>query len=228
MRKFMIAAVAFILCGTAVAYAQTTKELKEERKEVAKMTRNEVNKKVTKAARKEAKRLKREDWEVAPGALPIEKQLDRAYAMQYELDNDGYPKYIMSEGMSIGESYDAAKMQAASLAKINLAGNIQTEVSGLIDNLLANKQMTAGEAASLTEVTMASKELISQNLGRTLMVMEVYRTLEDNRKEVLVRIAYSDELAVDAAKKAIRQSMKDKGEALAGKLDELLNQLGTK
>ncbi|MBQ8592689.1 MAG: hypothetical protein IJ467_00145 [Bacteroidaceae bacterium] len=228
MKKFMIAAMALMLCGTAATYAQTAEEKREQRKEIAKMTRDEVTKKVTKEARKEAKRLKREDWEVAPGALPMEKQLDRSFAMQYEVDDDGYPKYLMSEAMSIGENYDAAKVQAIALAKQNLAGNVQTEVSGLIDNMVSNKQLTAGEAASLTETTMASKALISQNIGRTITVTEMYRDLSNNKKEVLVRIAYSNDLAIEAAKKAIRQGMQDKGDALLGKLEELLNKLGEK
>ena len=84
--------------------------------------------------------------------------------------------------MSIGENYDVAKMQALELAKQNLAGQIQTEVTALIENTVANKQLSQEQAASVTQSVMASKNLISQSIGRTISVMEVYRTLSNKNK----------------------------------------------
>ena len=106
--------------------------------------------------------------------------------MQYEYDENGYPKYIMGEAMSIGGNYDAAKMQALELAKQNLAGQIQTEVTALIENTVTNKQLEAEEAATITQRVLASKNLISQSIGRTITIMESYRTLSNKNKEVLV------------------------------------------
>ncbi len=83
--------------------AQSVKELAKERKELAKYSKSELNSKATKAARKEAKALKKAGWLVAPGALPMDKQLDRSYKMQYEYDENNYPSYIMGEAMSTGE-----------------------------------------------------------------------------------------------------------------------------
>lgn len=80
--------------------AQSVKELAKERKELAKYSKSELNSKATKAARKEAKALKKAGWLVAPGALPMDKQLDRSYKMQYEYDENNYPAYIMGEAMS--------------------------------------------------------------------------------------------------------------------------------
>lgn len=215
MKKVLFAIMALFLVGTATVYSQKFDS----------EIRKELNKKASKDARKEAKKLKKEGWTVAPGALPLEKQLDRAYMMQYETSESGLPKYVMGEAMAIGEHYDAAKMQTLQLAKQNLAGQIQTEVSALVEGLVSNKQLTAGEAASLSETTMSSKALITQNLGRTLTVAEMYRTLDNGNKEVLLRIAYNNELAMEAAKQAIRQSMKAKGDDLSGKLDKILENM---
>ena len=107
MRKVMIALMALMM-GTATVSAQTTREIVKERKVLAKASKSELEKKASKTARKEAKKLKREGWQVAPGALPLEKQLDKSYMMQYEYDEDLFPKYLMGEAMSIGENYDAA------------------------------------------------------------------------------------------------------------------------
>ena len=221
MKKlFLLIALSIVTSG--VAFAQSAKELAKERKELMKVSKAELNEKASKAARKEAKRYKKEGWTTTPGALPIEKQTDRAMLMQMEFDEEMFPKYIMGEAMSIGGNYDAAKMQALELAKQNLVGQIQTEVTALIENTVANEQMEAEQAASITRSVMASKNLISQCIGRTITVMEVYRTLPNKNKEVLVRIAYNSNMAKKAVKKAIKEDLEKKGDDLHNKLGELL------
>jgi len=211
------------LAGTVTTVsAQITKDQQKERKEIYKASKAELNTKATKAARKEAKKLRKEGWTSAPGALPIDKQLDKAYLMQMEYNENMYPKYIMAEAMSIGENYDGAKMQALELAKQNLAGQIQSEVTALVENTVANKQLAAEEAATVTQSILAGKTLISQSIGRTIPVVEVYRTLRNKNKEVLVRIAYNGEMAKQIAKKTIREDLEKKGDDLHKKLDKLL------
>ena len=221
MKKIVWLLVALLAIGN-MSYAQSAKELAKERKELMKASKNELNNKATKAARKEAKRLKKEGWTTAPGALPLEKQLDKSYLMQYEYDEEMFPKYIMGEAMSVGSNYDAAKMQALELAKQNLAGQIQTEVTALIENSVANAQLEAEQAESVTQSVLASKNLISRSIGRTITVMEVHRTLPNKNKEVLVRLAYNSEMAKKAAKKAVQEYLKQKGNELHNQLDELL------
>ena len=211
-----------LFSGTAVSYAQLTKEQRKERKEIVKASKAQLNEKASKAARSEAKKMKKEGWQTTSGALPIEKQLDKSYMMQYEYDEDMYPKYIMGEGMSVGGNYDAAKMQALELAKQNLAGQIQTEVTALVENTVANAQLSGEDAESVTRSVLASKNLISQSLGRTIPVVEVYRTLSNKNKEVLVRIAYSGDAAKKIAKEAVRKDLEQRGDNLHSKLDELL------
>ena len=220
--KKLIMFIVLSVVTSGVTFAQSAKELAKERKELMKASKAELNEKASKDARKEAKKLKKEGWTTAPGALPLEKQLDKSYLMQYEYDEEMFPKYIMGEAMSIGSNYDAAKMQALELAKQNLAGQIQTEVTALIENTVANEQLEAEQAESITRSVMASKNLISQSIGRTITVIEVYRTLSNKNKEVLVRIAYNSNMAKKAAKKAIKEDLEKKGDELHNKLDELL------
>ena len=222
MKKVILSLALCLLAGTSVSYAQISKEQVRERKEVKKASKKELNEKASKAARKEAKKLKKDGWTNAPGALPIDKQLDKSYMMQMEYDEDLFPKYMMGEAMSIGQNYDAAKMQAVELAKQNLAGQIQTEVTALIENTVANKQLEAEEAESIVQSIIAGKNLISQSIGRTITVVEVYRTLQNRNKEVLVRIAYNSSMAKAAAKRAAKKELEKKGEDLQKKLDELL------
>lgn len=211
------------MLGCSVSFAQSAKDIRKERDEIRKMAKTELRQRASKAARKEARKYEKEGWLVSPGALPIEKQLDKSYMMQMEYDDEMFPKYIMAEAQSIGSNYDAAKMQALELAKQNLAGQIQTEITALIENTVSNEQLEAEQAVSITRSVMASKNLISQSIGRVVPVVEVYRNTMSNRnKEVLVRIAYNGDMAKKAALKAVKQDLEKRGDELHGKLEQLL------
>ncbi len=202
MKKIYIIAMAAImaLCATAALAAE----------------------KLDRLAAKEAKKLEKEGWMIRPGSLPLEQQLLKSYELQSKTDEDLYPLYIMGEATSVGENYDAAKTAAISLALNNLAGQIQTELTALIENTVVNKQLTAEEAVSISETVMTSKSLISQSLGRTMPVMECYRLNLKKNTEVLVRIAYSQKKAKAQALKAVKEEMERKGEKVNEQLDKIL------
>ena len=221
MKKLLVLAMAMLVACTA-SFAQDAKEIKKERQTIQKLAKKQLDARVSKTTKKEAKRLKKEGWVVTPGALPLEKQLERSYLMEYEYDADLYPKFIMANAQSVGENYDAAKTAATSLAITNLAGQIQTEVTALIENTVANNQLAAEDAASITETVMASKNLISQSIGRVITTVECYSVLDNKNREVMIRIAYNGEMAKQAAKKVIREELEKKGEKLHNQLDEVL------
>lgn len=221
MKKVLFLAMAMLIACSA-SFAQDAKEIMKERQEIKKMAKKELSARVDKATKKEAKRLAKEGWVVSPGALPLEKQLQRSYEMEYQYDDLGFPKYIMANAQSIAENYDAAKTAATSLAITNLAGQIQTEVAALVENTVANQQLAAEDAVSISETVMSSKNLISQSIGRTIVVVECYRVLKNKNREVMVRIAYNGEMAKQAAKQAVREELEKKGEKLHEQLDKVL------
>ena len=151
-----------------------------------------------------------------------QKQLDKSYLMQMEYDENMFPKYLMGEAMSVGENYDAAKIQAMELAKQSLAAQIQTEVTALVENTVSNQQLAAEEAASVVKTVSAAKNLIAQSIGRVLIVVDMYRILPNKNKEVSVRIAYNAEMAKQAAKQAVRGELEKRGDELHEKLDKAL------
>ena len=221
MKKLLFVAVALLLACPA-GFAQDAKEIRKERQVIAKLAKNELKAKVDKSTKQEAKRLKKEGWIVTPGALPLEKQLQRSYQMEYEYDANLFPKYILANAQTIAEHYDAAKVTATSLAITNLAGQIQTEVAALVENTVANKQLKADEAASVSKSVMAAKNVIAQSIGRTLVVVECYRVLKNGNREVMVRLAYSGDMAKENVKQAIRKDLEKRGDELQGKLDKIL------
>ena len=223
MKKLLMVAMAVLMAfGTSFAQERNLKEIRKERQEIRKMSKKELNERVDKSTRKEAKRLAKEGWQVKPGGLLLEKQLQMAYMKQCEYDEDLMPKYIMGSASSVGEHYDAARVSASALAIADLAGHIQTEVTALVENSVSNKQLSADEAASITEVLMKGQSLISQSIGRTITLVECYRINEKKNTEVLIRLAYDSNAARQTVKKALRAALEEKGENLQEKLDQIL------
>lgn len=175
-----------------------------------------------KTAKKAAKNYVKEGWIVAPGHLPLEKQLEKSYKIQDETDDMGYPKYIIGEAMSVGENYDAAKLQAQELAKLALAGQLQSEIVALVDNTVSNDQLPKDQAVSVTKTVMGSKNLIAQKIGRVITVVECYREMPGKNKQVRVIIAYNMDMALEVAKGAVREELMRQGDELHKRIDEML------
>ena len=92
----------------------------------------------------------------------------------------------------------------------------------MVDNQVSNKQLSADEAASISQTVSAGKNLISQKIGRVIPVVEMYRSKSNGNKEILVRVGYNARMAKEIAKDAIRDELQQKGEDLSKKLDQLL------
>ena len=225
MKKLISMFMAAMMVFT-VSYGQTAKETIKERKQIAKYSVSELNKKASKAAKKEAKTLKKEGWVVAPGQLPLEKQLDRSYAMYYEFEESGMPKYVIGSAMSVGEIYDAANRQARQLAIEDLAAQIQSEVTALVESTVANEQISQDDAASIARTVSASKSLIAQRLGRVISVMECSKPEKNGSMQVRVTLAYNAQMAIDDAKAVVKKQLEEKGQDLHEQLDAIWGQLG--
>jgi hypothetical protein len=209
--KLIIAAALFFFATNVVLAQQTEKELKKD-----------VSSKASKSARKEAKKYKRDGYYVAPGAIMLDKQLENAWMKQYETTDKNEPKYIMATGNAVAETQTAAKLQATETAKLELAGQISTQVAALIENSIANQQLNNEEAASVTKIVAASKNLIAQEIGRILPMVEMYKKIGKN-VEANVRIAYDVNTAYDTAKKVLRKSLEEETKIAHDKLEGLMN-----
>jgi len=213
--KKLIFAITFIFAASAFMplLAQTT----------AKESEKDLKKKSMKMARKDAKKKKKEGYYVAPGALPMDKQLEKAFIKQNMEDDKGYPKYIVQSGNSVAGTQTAAKLQAMETAKLNLAGTISTSVAALIENNIANEQLTREEAATVTKTVAASKNIIAQELGRVIPLVEMYKNVGNDNVQCDVQISYDQRTAMDMAKKVIRQKLEEETNILQDKLDKLLD-----
>ena len=172
--------------------------------------------------RKQAKEYEKQGYKEAVGALSIERQLTNAWMKEVETDDKGFPKYLFAGATSVGETQIAAKLQASETAKLDLAGQIATSVAALIETNIANSQLNTEEAASVTKTVAASKSIIAQKISRVVPVVEMYRNIGVNM-EANVRIAYSQEMAMEQAKEVVRKSLEEETNILQDKLEKLMN-----
>jgi hypothetical protein len=225
MKKFLLisALAAFGLVFSTSVNAQQKASRKEfqENQKYEKTLNKDLQKKAIKGARKEAKALEKEGFRTPVGKLPLEKQLENSWQKQVEIDTDGNPYWYIASSRAIGGNQQAAALQATNTAKIDLAGQILTKVSQLIESKAANNDIGQEEAASLTEVVAASKSIISATLGRTIPLVEVYKTLPNKNVEVMITLGYSADAADKIAIKAVRDELEKKSENLAKELDKL-------
>ena len=181
-----------------------------------------LKEKASKDARNEAKRLKKEGWNVSPGALPLEKQVDRHYMFIEQYDDEMNQLYYQGEGRATAESFAAAQIQATELARMNLAGSISSEATGIVDNLVANKMLADDQAASITTTMLESKSIFSQKLGRLTTTLTVVRELKNKNKEVMVRVVTKTAAIQEIAKEAIRAELEKDGKELSEELKAYL------
>ena len=183
-----------------------------------KETKAALKEKASKDAKDEAKRMKKEGWTVSPGALPLEKQIDRYYAYIEQTDDELNPLYYTGEGRATAENYAAAHMQATELARLNLASSIGTEATGIIDNMIANKMLADDQAASITTYISENKTIFSQKLGRVQTPLVATRQLKNKNKEVMKRMVAKVSSVHEIAKDAIRSQLETEGKELSEEL----------
>jgi len=206
---------AMLVLNTSVGAQQTREGRKEDNK-----LKKELSEKATKIVRKEAKQLEKDGWDVLPGALPLEKQLERAYLKQLEEDENGYPRFIVASGMSVSETQIGAKIEAENFAKTSIAGQIETLVKSQVDQIVGNQQLTREEAVTVQQTISASKNAVANRLGRVLVLTELLRDTGKDAVEYQVRIAFNQEEALRIMKDAAKEDLRLKAEDLSNKLGE--------
>ena len=121
------------------------------------------------------------------------------------------PKYIFGQAISGGSFYDAAKMQALELVRAELAANITTDITTLVNIQLENQQLSAEKASSASKIMEKGKALVSQKLYSTIPLIEIYRQNPEGNVEVQIRLAYDKEEAVKVGVNALKAELEKEG-----------------
>ena len=213
--------IAAVDASAQVASNQQRKQIQKHEKVLNKA----MKKKAIKAARKEAKSLKKQGYMTLLGQLPLDKQLENSWQASYELDVQGYPYYIMSTQKATAANYTAAQLQAMNAAKTDIAGQIETRINQVIETMVTSNEFARNEAHSLTSFVATSKNIISNTLGRVIKLVEIYREPKRTKVvEVQVTLAYNAEIATKEAINAIQKSVSAEDVEIMKLLDELVTE----
>lgn len=163
-----------------------------------------------KLLKKSVKEYKSQGWQVNPGQLPLETQVTKAFEARQERDSSGGEAWITGEGRSIGTIYDAARTQALSFSRGEIANKLTTQVSTTISEDLANEQYGNDEAESVAKTIMAREgRSVDQSIKRPITLMECFRKLSNGNTEVLIIQAISSENVEKLAKAALQRARRD-------------------
>ncbi len=168
-----------------------------------------------KAAKKQAKSMKKEGWYVAPGAKPLEMQLYKGMTMEE-------PEYYKSTNAATAGFQSAAKLQAEAAARRDIVAKIKTEIAGIIKTNEANRQITADEATSINQTLSKSEQLIGGTLHQTITAVEVYRKTPNGNVEASITMCYPASAAKQAAQEVIREELLKESEDLATSFDKAM------
>ena len=179
--------------------------------------------KITKDAKKQAKALVKEGWKVVPGQPSIDMQQLKASKMNNTMDDEFNSKYVMGSAQSVGPNYDAAKFQATELAKIDIAGKIESELAGIVKTSLGNTQLEAGQAAALVKSVGSYKNIVAAKLVNIISCIDMYKVDSRTGNTVVsIGLFYNKAEAVKTGIKEIREQLQNESEELAKELDSLL------
>lgn len=163
-----------------------------------------------KILKKQLKEFKAEGWKVNPGQLPLETQITRAFQARSEKDAMGYDVWITGEGRSTGTIYDAARTQAQTVARGEIAQKLRTDMTATITQDLANEQFGADQAESIAKTIVTQQgRSIDQTVTRPNVLSECFRKLPNGNIEVLVIYGISSETVSKLAKAAIDKARRD-------------------
>lgn len=135
----------------------------------------------------ETARLQQEGFHTVTGRLPLEEQLEEAWKYQREKDPEGNPVYYVASSKVMAVNYNVARIQAGNLAKVQLAGLMETRIGQLVTQKMEVNGTEGKEA--VIQMVSSSKNLVTARLSHLLPVVEIYRDLPDGRVEVQITLA---------------------------------------
>ncbi len=224
MKKMFLILAAVMM--TAATYAQTPTQLARQQQELNAIHMKMVNAKPSKAAKKQAKELKKEGWTEPAGELSMEQQItiSQLYGMEQMVDASGVAqrRFIQETGQQTAGSYNAAYAAARAAAQTELAAMLQTELVAAWQQKLDNAQSGATTAITNDKFHQRVKAVIDQTLSNCIPVLAIYRRLPNNQFEVQARIAYDKQTLMTLLRQYLQKELEKEGDGLGEIVDEII------
>lgn len=229
MKKIIMLCVAVVM-SSVVALAQDPRDLAKQQKELNEIHAKMINQKPLKDAKKQAKKLRKDGFEVPAGNLEMEKQITYSMLLKQELmlDEAGSPvkRYMTSSGNATAGTFKAARAAARESAMADIAANIETKLASAMQSKVDNAQSNSEMATTVDKYNERSKAIVRGVLTRSITTLVIFRELPNKNINVQLEIAFDKkELAAQLKRKMQEELEKEGDEALGEIVDEALNSI---
>lgn len=215
MKKVLLMMV-IAIATTSVTYAQSASELAKQQKELNEINLKLLNSKASKSARKEAKKLIKQNWLVPAGSKSIDMQITEVQLLGEMLmaDENGNPvkRYIIRSSQAVSGSFNAGVAAARANAQVEIAAMLQTKVAAAMETKLDNQQTTSITANTVEKFHERAKSIIDACLTNTNTVLSIYRLTPQNNYEVQVQVAFDKKELSARLKRRIQQELEMEGD----------------
>ena len=181
-----------------------------------------LNRKAIKQARTEAKNLKEQGYQTFIGDLAMDRQVENSLLKSVDVNDLGYPAFIVGHAQVTAGNITAAKSQALQTAKVEIASLTSSMIASLVESSVANNEITTEEAVSINKSIEASKGLVIADLGQVNKELESYRTLPNKNVQLVLRLSYNAGTALEAARRRAQEKLEGEAQDLHKKLDNIL------
>lgn len=124
-------------------------------------------------------RLKEDGYRTLAGRLPLEEQLAESWRYQREKDTGGEMRNFAVSVKVQGDSFEVARLRGESMAKVQLAGLMETRVGQLVTSRVESK-----DSSTMISTVASSKSLVTRRLANLYPLLEVYRDLPEGGVEM--------------------------------------------
>ena len=226
MTRKMIMLCAVAMMSTAT-FAQSAAQLAKQQAELNAIHMKLLNAKPTKTAKKEAKQLQKEGWQVPAGGKSIEQQITESQLYDAELmageDGATVKRYILQGGMTTSGTYNTGYAAARTSAQVELAAALRTQLYSSIKQEMANSQTTAVSAVTIDKFNQKSEAMVDETLTNSIPVLAIYRRLDNGNFEVQVRLAFDKKEILSRLKRSMQRELEQGGENLYGVAEKVVN-----
>lgn len=209
------------------SYAQSAVELAKQQRELDKINMEMLNAKPSKEAKKEAKKLQKDGWQVPAGSDALAVQITRGQLMNKELmaDENGQPvrRYILHTAMATSGSESAGYASARNQCQVEIAAMLKTKVAAAMKAALDNRQSSAINATSNDQFNQRVQSITDATLSMMTPVIHVYRVLPNNSYQVQVQVAYDKKEMKASLKRQLEKELKMEGDELNDVVKDVLS-----
>lgn len=226
--KKIVCLLVLASANIALTSAQNAIELAQQQKQLNKINMELLNSKVSKSAKAEAKKLRKQGWLVPAGSKDIEHQINTVQLLTEELmaDEAGNPtkRYIIRNGMATAGAVNTGIASARTNAQVELAAMLETRVAGAMEQKLDNQQNTSITTTTVEKFHERVKAIIDASLTNTRTELTVYRELPNHNYQVQVQVVFDKKELEARLKRAMQQQLEKEGdEELNDIVDEVLH-----